>query len=101
MAAYQGYAAVAHPHGACCRGPPSRRAGSCSNDAAERFGDEGIGYSGFAKIVLAQGEFCYAVFDERIFEIASQEEEFVELAKYGGLKPADDIRAIARICAPR
>ena len=47
--------------------------------------------------MLAQGEFCYAVFDERIFAIASQEEEFVELAKYGGVKPADDIRAIAKI----
>jgi fumarate reductase flavoprotein subunit len=96
MAAYQGYAAVAHPHGSLLSWTTIEKGGILLNDRAERFGDESIGYSGYAKYVLAQGEFCYAVFDERIFAIASQEEEFVELAKYGGVKPADDIRALAK-----
>lgn len=95
MAAYQGYAAVAHPHGSLLSWTTIEKGGLILNDRGQRFGDESIGYSGFARIVLAQGEFCYAVFDERIFAVASQEEEFVELAKYGGVKSADDIRALA------
>ena len=97
MAAYQGYAAVAHPHGSLLSWTTIEKGGLILNSRAERFGDESIGYSGYAKNVLAQGDFCYAVFDERIFNIASQEEEFVELAKYGGVKPADDIRVLAKI----
>ena len=97
MAAYQGYAAVAHPHGSLLSWTTIEKGGVMLNGRGERFGDESIGYSGFAKIVLAQGEFCYAVFDERIFAVASQEEEFVELARYGGLKSADDMRALAAI----
>jgi fumarate reductase flavoprotein subunit len=97
MAAYQGYAAVAHPHGSLLSWTTIEKGGILLNDRAERFGDESIGYSGYARHVLAQGAFCHAVFDERIFAIASQEEEFVELAQYGGVKPADDIRAIAKI----
>jgi fumarate reductase flavoprotein subunit len=95
MAAYQGYAAVAHPHGSLLSWTTIEKGGILLNDRGERFGDEAIGYSGFAKYVLAQGEFCYAVFDERIFAIASQEEEFVELAKYGGLKSAGSMRELA------
>ena len=97
MAAYQGYAAVAHPHGSLLSWTTIEKGGILLNDRAKRFGDESIGYSGYAKYVLAQGEFCYAVFDERIFQVASQEEEFVELANYGGVKPADDIRVLAKI----
>lgn len=97
MAAYQGYAAVAHPHGSLLSWTTIEKGGILLNSRGERFGDESIGYSGFAKNVLAQGDFCYAVFDERIFAIASQEEEFVALANYGGLKSADDIRALATL----
>ena len=99
MAAYQGYAAVAHPHGSLLSWTTIEKGGLLLNDRGERFGDESIGYSGFAKNVLAQGEFCYALFDERIFQVASKEEEFVELYKYGGLKSADNIRALAGLFA--
>jgi fumarate reductase flavoprotein subunit len=95
MAAYQGYAAVAHPHGSLLSWTTIEKGGLILNHRGERFGDESIGYSGFAKNVLAQGEFCYAVFDERIFGVAGQEEEFIELSKYGGVKSAGDIRALA------
>ncbi len=95
MAAYQGYAAVAHPHGSLLSWTTIEKGGILLNERGERFGDESIGYSGFAKHVLAQGGFCFAVFDERIFAIASQEEEFVELANYGGVKSFDSIRALA------
>ncbi len=97
MAAYQGYAAVAHPHGSLLSWTTIEKGGLILNDRAERFGDESTGYSGFAKTVLAQNGFCYAVFDQRIYDIASQEEEFAQLAGFGGLKSADDIQSLATI----
>lgn len=95
MAAYQGYAAVAHPHGSLLSWTTIEKGGILLNGSGARFGDESIGYSGFAKEVLAQAGFCYAIFDQRIFEIARQEEEFAELASYGGLKSAGTIAELA------
>ena len=80
MAAYQGYAAVAHPHGTLLSWTTIEKGGLVLNGGGRRFGDESAGYSGFAREVLAQGGFCLAVFDQRMFDIASQEEEFTELA---------------------
>ena len=97
MAAYQGYAAVAHPHGSLLSWTTIEKGGLILNSRGARFGDESIGYSGFAKNVLAQGDFCYAVFDKHILAVASQEEEFVELHKYGGVKVADDIHTLAKM----
>jgi fumarate reductase flavoprotein subunit len=90
IAAYQGYGAVAHPHGSILSWTTIEKGGIIVNGDGRRFGDESIGYSGFARVVLGQGEFAFAVFDQKIFDVAAQEEEFLELAKYGGLKKADD-----------
>jgi len=95
MAAYQGYAAVAHPHGSLLSWTTIEKGGILLNAAGDRFGNEALGYSGYARIVLAEGEFAYALFDQRIFEIASLEEEFVELWRYGGLKTAPTPAGIA------
>ncbi|MGH7209976.1 MAG: FAD-binding protein [Acetobacteraceae bacterium] len=56
-----------------------------------RFGNESLGYSGYARIVRSHGEGAFAVFDQRIFDIAAQEEEFLELWRMGGLKKVDTI----------
>ncbi|MFZ4532841.1 MAG: FAD-dependent oxidoreductase [Alsobacter sp.] len=95
MAAYQGYAAVAHPHGSLLSWTTIEKGGILLNAAGECFGNEALGYSGYARVVLAEGEFAYALFDQRIFEIASLEEEFVELWRYGGLKTAPTPAGIA------
>jgi fumarate reductase flavoprotein subunit len=95
MAAYQGYAAVAHPHGSLLSWTTIEKGGFLVGANACRFGDESLGYSGYARIVLEQGEFAYAIFDQRIFDIAAGEEEFVELAEYGGLKKTDTPEALA------
>ncbi len=95
MAAYQGYAAVAHPHGSLLSWTTIEKGGFLVGADGRRFGDESLGYSGYARIVLGQGEFSYAVFDQKIFEIAMQEEEFAELANYGGLKKADSMASLA------
>ena len=86
MAAYQGYAAVAYPHGSLLSWTTIEKGGILVDHRARRFGDESLGYSGYARNVLAQGQYCYALFDQRIFDIAKAEEEFVELFRYGGLK---------------
>jgi fumarate reductase flavoprotein subunit len=98
MAAYQGYAAVADPHGGLLSWTPIERGGVLVGADARRFGDESTGYSGYARIVLAQGDHAYAIFDQRIFDIAAQEEEFRELSDYGAFKKADRLHDLAMAC---
>lgn len=97
MAAYQGYGAVAHPHGSLLSWTTIEKGGIIVGADARRFGDESLGYSGFAKVVLGHGEFAYAVFDQKIFDIAAQEEEFVELVEHGGVRKADTAAELAAL----
>lgn len=97
MAAYQGYAAVAYPHGSLLSWTTIEKGGILVGADGKRFGDESTGYSGYARIVLAQGEYAYAIFDQKIFDIAALEEEFMELVKFGGVKKADTIEDAARL----
>jgi len=86
MEAYQGYAAVADPHGSLLSWTTMEKGGVLVGADGRRFGDESLGYSGFARVVLEQDCATYAIFDQRIFDIAAQEEEFAELHTHGGLK---------------
>lgn len=95
MQAYQGYAAVAYPHGSLLSWTTIEKGGVLVNSSGERFGNEDLGYSAYARHVLAQGTEVYAVFDERIMTLASKEEEFKELVDYGGLKKADSVAELA------
>ena len=95
MAAYQGYAAVADPHGGLLSWTTIEKGGILIGADARRFGDESTGYSGYARIVLAQGDHAYAIFDQRIFDIAAQEEEFRELSDYGAFKSANTPEELA------
>ena len=61
---------------------------------SKRFGDESAGYSGFTPNVLAEAAPRYAIFDQKMYDVAALEEEFVELARHGGFKAADDAQAI-------
>lgn len=89
MGAYQGYAAVAYPHGQILSWTTIEKGGILVDEAGRRFGNEGIGYSGFAKEVLAQPGKVFAVFDDRICRHAQREEEFKELFDYGGIRAAE------------
>ena len=95
MGAYQGYAAVAYPHGSLLSWTTIEKGGVLLGQNGQRFGDESLGYSGYARVVLEQGEFAYAIFDQAIFDVASLEEEFMELVQYGGVKKADDLATLA------
>lgn len=97
IGAYQGYAAVADPHGSLLSWTTIEKGGVIVGPNGRRFGNEALGYSGYAKVVLENARPAYAIFDQRIFEIASQEEEFVELWKYGGLKTGG-VAEIATAC---
>lgn len=96
MAAYQGYAAVAYPHGSLLSWTTIEKGGFIVGDDGRRFGDESLGYSGYARIVLGRGGDTYAIFDQKIFDVAAGEEEFLELWKIGGLKRADTPEDLAR-----
>ena len=95
MAAYQGYGAVAYPHGSLLSWTTIEKGGVLVNAEGRRFGDEGLGYSAFARHVLAQSMPVYAIFDDRIRAIASKEEEFQELVEHGGVRRADSIAGLA------
>lgn len=95
MQAYQGYAAVAYPHGSLLSWTTIEKGGFLVNAAGERFGNEDVGYSDYARHVLAQDTDVYAVFDEAIMALASKEDEFRELVELGGLKKADSVAELA------
>lgn len=97
IGAYQGYAAVAYPHGQLLSWTTMEKGGILVNQQGERFGNEALGYSGFAKEVLAQRSSVYAIFDDRIRGIAAFEEEFQELLDYGGIKRSETVEQLARL----
>jgi fumarate reductase flavoprotein subunit len=97
IGAYQGYAAVCDPHGSLLSWTTIEKGGIIVNRDGRRFGDESAGYSGYTPNVMAQGGPCFAIFDQKIFEVAALEEEFVELANYGGVKKAETAAALAQL----
>ncbi len=97
MGAYQGYAAVAYPQGNLLSWTTIEKGGFLVDANGNRFGAEDLGYSGYARHVLSQGEFAYAVFDQRICDIASKEEEFVEMLEMGAFQKLDAIDGVLEL----
>jgi len=97
IGAYQGYAAVADPHGSLLSWTTIEKGGIIVNSAGRRFGDESVGYSGFTPNVLAEAAPRYALFDQKMYEVAALEEEFVELARRGGFKAAATAQDLAKL----
>jgi len=97
MSAYQGYAAVAYPHGSLLSWTTIEKGGVLVNSFGRRFGNEDLGYSAYARLVLAQKTEVFAIFDERVREITSKEDEFRELVKLGGIKLAASVAELASL----
>jgi len=97
IGAYQGYAAVADPHGSLLSWTTIEKGGIIVNAAGRRFGDESAGYSGFTPNVLAEAAPRYAIFDQKMYDVAALEEEFVELARRGGFKAAATVQELAKL----
>lgn len=95
MASYQGYATLMYPHGELLSWTTIEKGGVLVNDKGLRFGDESIGYSGFAAPVIAQSGKVHAIFDQRIRDIAAKEPWFKEILDMGGAKKAIDVPDLA------
>ena len=89
MGAYQGYAAVAYPQGQLLSWTTLEKGGVLVSKNGRRFGNEDLGYSGFASHVMAQGEFAWAIYDQRIHGVAMAEEEYAEMSAMGAVTWAD------------
>lgn len=92
---YQGFATVIYPHGELLSWTTIEKGGIVVNAVAERFGDESVGYSGYAAPVKRQQGPTIAIFDQAIYDIASKEPWFKVILDYGGAKPAETLEDVA------
>jgi len=98
MGAYQGYAAVAYPHGSIVSWTTVEMGGCLLSPTGQRMGDESVGYSAFAPVVSGVTEESWVVLDQRILDyVRGNEEEFADLVAIGGAVMAADDAAIAAI----
>lgn len=95
--AFQGYAAVAYPHGSILSWTTVEMGGILIDAKGRRMGDESVGYSGFTTEVLASEPPIWAVYDTRIREITLREDEFRDLVSMGGAREAADIEELASV----
>lgn len=94
--AFQGYAAVANPHGSITSWTTVEHGGILVDARGARIGDESIGYSGFVSEVSRVPGPVHVLFDTRIRDsVAAHEEEFADLVAAGGVKEAADLPALA------
>lgn len=98
MNAYQGYAAVAYPHGSIVSWTTVEMGACVLSPAGERMGDESLGYSAFTPVVSAVANESWVVLDQRICDyVRGNEEEFADLVEIGGITKAVDATAVANI----
>lgn len=98
MGAYQGYAAVAYPHGSIVSWTTVEMGACLLSPQGKRMGDETVGYSAFAPVVSAVTEESWVVLDQRIRDyVKGNEEEFSDLVAIGGVVEAADEAAVASI----
>jgi fumarate reductase flavoprotein subunit len=84
--AYQGYAAVAYPHGSILSWTTIEMGGIIIDSTGNRLGDESVGYSGFTTRIIKGVAPFYVLCDERIRDLACRESEYAELVDMGGVR---------------
>jgi fumarate reductase flavoprotein subunit len=94
--AYQGYAAVAYPHGSILSWTTVEMGGILVDSTGKRLGDETVGYSGFVADLLTGEAPFFVVYDARIKNVAMKEEEFADLANMGGAREYDNLEDLAQ-----
>jgi len=97
QAAFQGYAAVAYPHGSILSWTTQEKGGVLVDATGSRLGDEIVGYSGFAAEVLKGTLPIWAVYDSRVRDITLREEEFADLVEMGGARECASVQELAEI----
>ena len=99
--AYQGHGAVADPHGVMATWAAVMHGAIVVNERGERFGDETIGYSEYAALVLAQpGGHAWLIIDERIDGECRRFTDYQRLVEMRAIRWADDARALQRLIEP-
>jgi len=93
--AYQGYAAVAYPHGSILSWTTVEKGAVLVDSTGRRMGDETVGYSGFTAEVLQGQPPVYVIYDARIKAVAERELEFAELVEMGGAREFASIEEMA------
>jgi fumarate reductase flavoprotein subunit len=93
--AFQGYAAVAYPHGSILSWTTVEKGGIIIDAQGVRLGDEVIGYSGFTREVLGGEQPFWVVYDGRIRDITLREDEYRELYEIGGARTCADLSEVA------
>ncbi len=93
--AYQGYAAVAYPHGSILSWTTVEMGAVLVDASGHRLGDESVGYSGFTDSVRRGVSPIHVVYDARIKAVALKEEEYAELVDMGGAPEYPDLDSLA------
>lgn len=94
--AYQGHAALALLAGTLVSWATVMHGGFLVDASGERFGDETVGYSEYARIVIERADgHAVLVLDQRIAEACEVFEDFRQTVESGALKWADDAAGLA------
>ncbi len=94
--AYQGHAALALPAGTLAGWATVMHGGFLVNDLGERFGDETVGYSEYARSVLRQpGGRAVIMIDQRVHDACLAFDDFRDTAASGALVWAADVPGLA------
>ncbi|MER7276953.1 FAD-dependent oxidoreductase [Dactylosporangium sp. NPDC000244] len=98
--AYQGHGSWAMPHATLLTWAAVMHGGIMVNAHGERFGDETVGYSEYARSVLAQpGAIGWMLGDRRVHEACLPFQDYRDLDAAGGVRWSDDPAAVIG-CAP-
>ncbi|MDT9591476.1 FAD-dependent oxidoreductase [Nocardioides zeae] len=103
MGAFQGYAAVADPHGSITSWTTVEQGAVLVDPSGRRMGDESVGYSGFAAVVSASTATSWVVMDAATRDrVAAKEPEFAELIEMNGVREAGTAEELAEVigCDP-
>ncbi|HUY50294.1 MAG TPA: FAD-binding protein [Streptosporangiaceae bacterium] len=95
--AYQGHAALARPVGTLAGWATVMHGGFLVNAEGERFGDETVGYSEYAREVLSQpGGWALIVLDRRVHDACLAFQDFRDTVESGALRWGEDPSELAR-----
>jgi fumarate reductase flavoprotein subunit len=96
--AYQGHGAVADPHAVMVTWATVMHGAIIVNDRGERFGDETVGYSEYAELVLAQpGGHAWLILDERIDTECRRFADYGRLIEMRAVRWASDASQLGRV----
>ncbi|GAA1661804.1 fumarate reductase flavoprotein subunit [Citricoccus zhacaiensis] len=96
---YQGHAALASPSAMLTTWATVMHGGFLVNEAGQRYGDETMGYSEYAResVEHAAGR-SWIILDQRIYDACLVFQDFVDVVESGGIHWADDAASLAESC---